>query len=161
MIQFFIKNLRQILVGMAIAMQLPVVAQGRKENFDNGWRFHRGIVANAEAVDFDDSKWRELTLPHDWSVEPLPVQRKGMTIGPFTRTSIGRWDTGETEGGEGWYRKTFQASSTDKTRRVVLHVEGAYNEAEVYVNGQKLFYNHYGYTTTMVTSLSRWISRSI
>ena len=55
MIQFFIKNLRHVLVGMAIAMQLPVVAQGRKENFDNGWRFHRGIVANAEAVDFDDS----------------------------------------------------------------------------------------------------------
>jgi len=145
MIPFSIKNLRHVLVGMAIAMQLPASAQGRKENFDNGWRFYRGIVANAEATDFDDSKWRELNLPHDWSVEPLPNQRKGMTIGPFTRTSIGRWDTGETEGGEGWYRKTFQASSTDKTRRVVLHVEGAYNEAEVYVNGQKLFYNHYGY----------------
>ncbi len=139
------KNMKYVLVGIAIAWQIPVSAQGRKENFDNGWRFHRGIVANAEAADFDDSHWRVLNLPHDWSVEPLPMQREGTTIGPFTRASVGRWDTGETEGGEGWYRKTFQAASSDRNRRVVLHVEGAYNEAEVYVNGQKLFYNHYGY----------------
>jgi len=117
----------------------------RKVNIDNGWRFYRGNAMNAETVDYDDSNWRLLNLPHDWSVEPLKYQRKGAIVGPFTITSVGGWDTGETEGGEGWYRKTLEISPLDTTKILTLHVEAAYNEAEVYMNGKKIYYNHYGY----------------
>ena len=40
-------------------------------NFDLGWRFTKGEIKEAEKLGFDDSKWRQITLPHDWSVEDL------------------------------------------------------------------------------------------
>lgn len=46
------------------------VAQ-RKQSFDEGWRFHRGAAINAEAVNYDDSWWRQVIVPHDFSMEPV------------------------------------------------------------------------------------------
>ena len=43
----------------------------RKQSFDEGWRFHRGDVMNVEAVNCDDSRWREVIVPHDFSMEPV------------------------------------------------------------------------------------------
>jgi len=40
--------------------------------FDEGWRFHRGGAQRAEQPEFDDSRWRVVDLPHDWSIEDLP-----------------------------------------------------------------------------------------
>ena len=40
--------------------------------FDAGWRFHRGGAQSAEMAAFDDSKWKSVDLPHDWSIEDLP-----------------------------------------------------------------------------------------
>ena len=40
--------------------------------FDDDWRFHRGGAQRAEAPGFDDSKWRNVDLPHDWSIEDMP-----------------------------------------------------------------------------------------
>src|SRR6266702_2261368 len=40
--------------------------------FNDGWRFHRGDAPGAEAEGFDDSSWRTLDVPHDWSIEDLP-----------------------------------------------------------------------------------------
>lgn len=51
------------------------LAQGTSERdrpFDADWRFFRGDVKGAEALGFDDSRWRKLDLPHDWSIEDLP-----------------------------------------------------------------------------------------
>lgn len=122
-----------------------ITAQERKASFDEGWRFYRGCAANAEVTDFDDSRWREVTVPHDWSIEPLPEQRDGVRVGPFSRSSIGRWDTGQTEGGEGWYRKTFRLGNEYSGKNVQLLFDGAYNQTEVWINGTKAAYNVYGY----------------
>src|ERR1044072_2600392 len=53
-------------------------AQGNSERamlFDDGWRFQRGGVQGAEAADFDDSVWRRLHPPNDWSAEDLARAR--------------------------------------------------------------------------------------
>ena len=71
-------------------------ASGRKILFDEDWKFHLGIAANAEQPEYNDSRWRVLDLPHDWSVEPLPFQKEGVTVGPFSRMSEGDIDTGQT-----------------------------------------------------------------
>jgi beta-galactosidase len=42
------------------------------ESFDSDWRFLRADAPGAEAPDFDDTTWRLLDLPHDWSIEDLP-----------------------------------------------------------------------------------------
>jgi len=53
-------------------MCTPVFAQvsfGRSELFNGNWLFHLGDDSTAAAKTFDDSKWRHLDLPHDWSIE--------------------------------------------------------------------------------------------
>ena len=72
------------------------------------------IVLDAAAPSFDDSSWRVLDLPHDWSIEDLPAGQAGLPnqtvdtiVGPFSRSSIGKAATGFTVGGTGWYRKKF------------------------------------------------------
>lgn len=119
----------------------------RKVLFDNDWLFYRGNAENANQPKYDDSSWRKVDLPHDWSIEYLPNQKKDSVVGPFSRTSVGGFATGQTVGGEGWYRKTFTISAENKAQRHELYFEGVYNQAEVWVNGHKVGKNVYGYTS--------------
>lgn len=110
--------------------------------FDEDWRFRRGGVQGAEAADFDDSGWRRLDLPHDWSVEDLPG--KGT---PFDSAAVSQVQGGFTVGGTGWYRKTFDVPASEKGRRLVIQFDGVYMNAEVWLNGQRVGAHPYGYTS--------------
>src|SRR5664280_38540 len=74
--------------------------------FDNNWRFHKGGALGAEEPSFNDSGWRVIDLPHDWSIEDLPG-----TDSPFNSDAISQVNGGFTTGGTGWYRKTFTTVS--------------------------------------------------
>lgn len=129
----------------ALMIVMAVVAE-RKTCIDEGWRFHYGEAAEAVSPDYDDSSWRTLSLPHDWCVETEAAEAAGGEhIGPFSRSSVGGNSTGQTVGGEGWYRKTFTLGKEDKDKRIMLYFEGAYNHTTVWVNGRKAYFNHYGY----------------
>lgn len=118
----------------------------RKTCIDANWKFHYGAVAEAVSPDYDDSSWRTLSLPHDWSVETEAAEAAGSEhIGPFSRGSVGGSSTGQTIGGEGWYRKTFTLDKEDGDKRIMLYFEGAYNHSTVWINGRKAYFNHYGY----------------
>src|ERR1051326_4321000 len=110
--------------------------------FDADWRFHRGGAQGAEAPDFDDSKWRKLDLPHDWSIEDLPGTRS-----PFDPDAISQVSGGFTTGGTGWYRKTFNVPAEAKGKRIVIQCDGVYMDADVWLNGQQLGTHPYGYTS--------------
>lgn len=60
-----------IIGAVAILSSSPLTAQTLRErrNFDNGWRFHLGDVKQAETSVLADKEWREVDLPHDWSIE--------------------------------------------------------------------------------------------
>src|ERR1022692_1566463 len=47
-------------------------------NFDASWLFLKGDPQGVEQPNFDDSLWRQLNIPHDWSLE-----------GPFNETNKG------------------------------------------------------------------------
>ncbi len=130
-----------------------VHASSRKLSFNESWKFHRGSLANAEHPSYNDSRWRVLDLPHDWSVEPAPIQKEGITIGPFSKlneSGAGGADLGQTLGGEGWYRKEFTIEPAEAGKLFTLYFEGVYNQSELYVNGQKVYFNPYGYTSYKV-----------
>jgi beta-galactosidase len=93
--------------------------------FNDDWKFYKGDALGAEAEAFDDSGWRPLTLPHDWSIE-----------GPFDQ----KWasGTGYLPGGIGWYRKTFSLPDTPEASQVYLHFDGVYSNSEVWINGHYL-----------------------
>jgi beta-galactosidase len=77
-------------------------------SFDDGWRFLKDSLSGPENPDFDDSNWRILDVPHDWSIEDLPGQNGDDIIGPFDKSAIDKMSSGYLVGGVGWYRKVLQ-----------------------------------------------------
>lgn len=86
---------------------------------DTGWRFVREDVSGAEAPQFDDSSWQEVTLPHTWNAQDAQSSAN------YYR-------------GAGWYRKRITLNEHDLARINYLRFEGAAVVADVYVNGKKL-----------------------
>ena len=105
-------------------------------NFDKGWRFslnpkEKGIFKPG----FDDSRWRTLDLPHDWSIE-----------GNFDGSAPSGWSGGCLPGGTGWYRKRFNLRREDGCR-YYLDFDGSYMNTTVWVNGRNLGTRPYGYSS--------------
>ena len=98
----------------------------RTISFDRSWLFTKDSLFDAEKVGFDDSKWRKVDLPHDWSIEDLPNQTTEKVVGPFSKSSIGRASIGWTVGGTGWYRKKFVIEKTQESKLVSIHFDGIY-----------------------------------
>src|SRR6266478_1430633 len=117
-------------------------ASRRATQFDAEWRFQRGGALGAEGFAFDDSGWRQIDLPHDWSIEDLPGRGS-----PFDPDAISQVSGGFTTGGSGWYRKTFVLPAEVKGNRVVIQFDGVYMNAEVWLNGVGLGGHPYGYTS--------------
>ena len=110
--------------------------------FDSNWSFHLGGAQGAEAPGLDDSQWRKLDLPHDWSIEDLPG-----TNSPFNPNAISQVNGGFTTGGTAWYRKSFTLRPDQKGKRIVIQFDGVYMNAELWLNGQSLGSHPYGYTS--------------
>jgi beta-galactosidase len=118
---------------------------GHDQPFNNGWRFSRGAGEGQERPTFEDSGWRSVDLPHDWSIEDIPGGKPPDQLGPFNKKSKGGTASGFTEGGEGWYRKHFRLDGLPADARVELLFDGVYLDSDVWLNGQRLGGNVNGY----------------
>lgn len=98
------------------------------------------------AAGFDDASWRTVSVPHDWSVAL-----------DFNASSPATYEGGYLDGGDAWYRTTV---SVDKQngRRYVLCFDGVYMESTVYVNGQQVQKNYYGYNPFAVDATEQMVS---
>jgi beta-galactosidase len=120
--------------------------ENRQRPFNSDWKFVKDTLTGAENPAFDDSKWRTLDLPHDWSIEDLPGPQTEDQTGPFSKKSPGGWLSGNTLGGTGWYRKHFTLGQEDKGKLVKVLFDGVMTESDVWINGKHLGYHPYGYT---------------
>ena len=108
-------------------------------NLNRDWRFHLGDellgapMFSPDFMGYDDSAWRVVTLPHDWSVEH-----------PFDRSNAS--GTGYLPGGTAWYRKHFELPADVKGKRVRVTFGGVYKHARVYINSNHVGVNAYGYS---------------
>lgn len=138
-----------ILFGLLLAAA-NLTAQNEQASrfvsFDSAWHFTKDSVSEAEQMNFDDSKWRKVDLPHDWSIEDLPNQTPDQIVGPFSKNSIGKASTGWTIGGTGWYRKKFVVEKAEQGKLASIHFDGVYQNADVWLNGKHLDNHPYGYT---------------
>ena len=101
---------------------------------DKDWRFYLGDEPGADFMGFDDASWREVDLPHDWSVEH-----------PFDRHHAS--GTGYLPGGTAWYRKHFTLPEDVAGKRVRVTFQGVYKHARVWINSNYLGTRAYGYAT--------------
>lgn len=136
-----------------------LTAWDRHQPFNSDWRFFLGDRAGASAAHFDDSQWRTLDVPHDWSIEDRPQDEGQPTAaiwaessgplrtGPFDMyASPGQTATGWTVGGIGWYRKSFAPPTLLPGGKAELRFEGVYMNCDVWLNGVHLGNHPYGYT---------------
>ena len=119
----------------------------RTTSFDMGWRFLKGNPSGAENPVFDDSKWRSIDLPHDWSIEDLPNQKEDSVVGPFSKKSICKMGTGNTVGGTAWYRKSFTIDRADNDKTTCIQFDGVYMNSDIWINGKHVGNHPYGYTS--------------
>ena len=115
-------------------------------SFDDGWRFLKDSLSGPENPDFDDSNWRILDVPHDWSIEDLPGQNGDNIIGPFDKSAIDKMSSGYLVGGVGWYRKNFTVREEDKDKIAYMQFDGVYMNSDVWLNGKHLGFHPNGYT---------------
>ncbi len=111
-------------------------AQRKIEDFDKGWKFYLGDAGDAQYVSFSDAKWRDLTVPHDWSIEEK-----------FDEHSPATTSGGALTGGIGWYRKTFLLPASSQGKKIFIDFDGVYMNSEVWINGQYLGKRPYGYSS--------------
>jgi beta-galactosidase len=117
----------------------------RAYDFGPDWRFAlvtaegvtdpTGAHVSAYEPDFDDSGWRILDVPHDWSIELAPVSASYTASG-----------SGFLPGGLGWYRKAFTLPRWMTGKRISVEFDGVYMNSNVYANGQLLGNHPYAYT---------------
>ncbi len=108
----------------------------RKQLFDYNWKFALGDFPSASKIDFDDNGWRNINLPHDWSIE-----------GSIDKNNPTGQAGGYFPAGIGWYRKSFIVPSSWQGKKVSIYFEGVYMNSEVFINGKSLGVHPYGYTS--------------
>ena len=103
----------------------------RTVDFNDHWRFNLGN--GSAATDYNDSSWRDVDLPHDYSIEQ-------------EYSASNEAESGYLPGGTGWYRKTFSVAPEWEGKSITIDFGGVYMNATVYLNGQELGFHPYGYT---------------
>ncbi|HTL19017.1 MAG TPA: glycoside hydrolase family 2 TIM barrel-domain containing protein, partial [Patescibacteria group bacterium] len=130
-----LQELLRVLITGCYMLGVVWADEPRKRlSLDFGWRFLLGDPAAAAAKTFDDSDWRRLDVPHDWSIE-----------GPFLESNNSGKAGGYAPLGTGWYRRSFHLFPTEKGKKVFLNFDGVFEKADVWVNGQKVGHNESGY----------------
>ena len=97
----------------------------RNLNFNRDWKFQLGDITNAQTVKFKDADWDSIGLPHSFSI-------------PYFASS-------KFYIGYGWYRKHFTVPQTWRGQRINLEFDGAFQVAEVFVNGRRAGEHRGGY----------------
>ncbi|MEA1082782.1 beta-galactosidase GalA [Sphingomonas sp. CD22] len=138
---------------------LPLLPVGdpSRIGFDQGWLFHEGDIAvpsaathnetylrakagnatGAAAMDYDDSEWPVVTLPHDWA-----------SFQPFVETA--NVAQGYRPRGIGWYRRSFGLDPASRGRYLELQFDGIATNATIWVNGSVVAHNWSGYNSVYI-----------
>jgi len=164
------KPVKKLFISLFLLSSLSATAQQvanvyEKLSFDKGWLFHLGDIpfpvvkghtesylsakagnaSGAAAPGYDDSDWRNVTLPHDWSVETAFDRNENISQGYHAR-------------GMGWYRRYFKLNTADRGKYLELQFDGVATHCTVWVNGTIVHRNWSGYTSFYIdiTALAKY-----
>lgn len=144
---------RNILSLFLVSLSVVALAQQvtTEKLLLSGWRFQRGACQDAEQPSFNDSKWQQVSIPHDWAIS-----------GPFNKDIdkqvVAIEQNGEAEAtektgrsgslpwiGEAWYRTEIDIPEGYGHAELIF--DGAMSEPRVYLDGSEVGYWAYGYNT--------------
>lgn len=126
------KRLLSLLAAALLASS--ALAQRQEQLLDTGWRFSKSDAGAAMNPAFDDSGWRAVRVPHDWSMDE-----------PFS-AEYGSGN-GYAAGGIAWYRRSFVVGAEQKGRVARVTFDGVYDHAQVWINGHYVGGRPYGYSS--------------
>ena len=106
------------------------------QKINDNWYFQLDDNIDFKETNFDHSNWRKLNLPHDWSIE-----------GKYDTIYGSDWQTGYLPAGIGWYRKELFLKENPKEQHIELQFDGIYMNSTIYVNGNLVGNQKYGYTS--------------
>lgn len=78
---------------------------------------------------YDDSTFENISVPHDWAIYK-----------EFNSASLGGYESGYLDGGDGVYRIKLDTTSLNG-QKVFLYFDGIFMESEVYINGNLIGLN--------------------
>ncbi|PKQ61732.1 glycoside hydrolase family 2 [Labilibaculum filiforme] len=132
-------KLKQLLLIVICSTFLSAYSSNKTEsrkriNFNSDWKFLLEDKKEFCSEEYDDSSWRTINLPHDWSVEA-----------EFSKENSGRnaW----LPGGIAWYRKTFELPANYDGKNIEIQFDGIYKNASIWVNNHPVGQQHDGYTS--------------
>lgn len=114
-------NWQKILLLFVISFPLAISAQeNNKLLFNDSWQFHMGELTNKS-----DANWKNVSLPHDWSIQS---------------DFDSRWasGTGFLPGGIAYYKKSFDIQNYSRNKKYSIYFDGVYKNSEVWINGHFL-----------------------
>jgi len=123
-------------ISLILFLLIFIKIQAREViTLQTGWKFSKGNYELASQIIFDDSKWQNVTVPHDWGIEG-PVMEDG-----DGGTGKLPWKD------EGWYRKKLDIPANYSGKQVYLVFDGVMAFPEVYINGKLAGKWDYGYNS--------------
>ena len=120
---------RPVLLVLSLFLLTTAEAVERKKcNFNSEWRLQVGDFPDAATTAFDDSRWRQVTLPYAFNGDEA-----------FRKDIVDLTDT------ICWYRKHFELKQEEMVdRKYFIEFEGVRQGADFYLNGQHLGYSENG-----------------
>lgn len=116
--------MKKYLILLLLITWTSLIAQDftrTKYNFNSDWKLQTGDNKNALQNEFDDSNWKQVTLPYAYN------QREA-----FLK------DITDLTTGIVWYRKSFKLPENAADKKVFIEFEGIRQGGTIYVNGQKI-----------------------
>lgn len=122
-----------LLLSCSIQDKIESLHTRERISFNENWLFQKTEDSTATQINYDDSQWRTLNVPHDYAIE-----------GPF-KPEYNPRTGGLPVHGKAVYRKKFSIEEEKKESIISLEFEGIMSNATIYINGQKVYHRPYGY----------------
>ncbi|MDD2257118.1 MAG: glycoside hydrolase family 2 TIM barrel-domain containing protein [Bacteroidales bacterium] len=124
-----------VIMGIGTLVSLNAQSNRIELSLDKEWSFYLGDDSAAIQPSFNDTDWRKLDVPHDWSIE-----------GEYNRLHPTGRGGGYLPAGIGWYRKQLHVPDAAKGKRLFIEFDGVMANSDVWVNGTHLGHRPYGYS---------------
>lgn len=146
-----IKKLSLLLLS---AVTVFATAQERTvQTLEKGWKFTREDNKDSFQTNYNDSKWQNVVVPHDWAIYgPFGIDNDKQNVAIAQDGQKEAMEhAGRTGGlpfvGVGWYRLKFDNKHFAEGKKATIIFDGAMSNAEVYLNGKKVGHWPYGYNS--------------